>query len=141
MGHSLIILGPLLDEKEIFKLPFLISLCPSLKSSDGEVELYRVFKLQLPNAVHLCCFCTSDKINKSQHAIFYCQIYEGKCLDTTEGIHEAGLVDGTSKELFDKKLEVFRVQWDEVSPHRHPSFFEWILKKPMISKIACFVFT
>ena len=52
---------------------------------------------------------------------------------TIEGVHEAGLVDATSKEEFDKKLEALHAQWDKRekldAPHRQPSFFKWFLRE------------
>ena len=62
LGHSPIILDPLLvhQQKKFSSYHFfvstLISLCPSLKNikafgSDGEVELYKAFKLQLPDTL------------------------------------------------------------------------------------------
>ena len=52
---------------------------------------------------------------------------------TTEEVHEAGLVDATSPEMFDQKLEELHVVWDKreklVSPHHQPCFFEWFSRE------------
>ena len=150
LGHSPIILGPLLihQQKKFSSYHFfastLISLRPSLKNikafgSNGEVELYKAFKLQLPNAVHLRCFrhfrsnlvtkltslgMTSTTIKQFMRDVFG---------QTTEGVHEPGLVDSISKEVFDKKLEVLHAKWDKRekldAPHRDPSFFKWFLRE------------
>ena len=103
--------------------------------SDGEVESYIALKLQLPNAVHLHCFrhlsnlitkvtsldMTSTTIKQFMRDVFG---------QTTEGVHEAGLVDAISKEAFDKKLEALYVQWDkrEKLDAAHVSFhFKWFM--------------
>ena len=150
LGHSPIILGPLLvhQQKKFSSYHFfastLISLCPSLKNirafgSDGEVELYRAFKLQLPHAVHLRCFrhfranldakLTSLKFPSSAITEFMKDVFG----QTTEEVHEAGLVDATSPEMFDQKLEELHVVWDKreklVSPHHQPCFFEWFSRE------------
>ena len=57
-------LGPILvhQQKTFFSYHFyvstLASLCPAIRAfgTDGEKELYKAFKLQLPNTIHLCCF-------------------------------------------------------------------------------------
>ena len=104
--------------------------------SDGEVESYIAFKLQLPNAVHLHCFrhisnlvtkltsldTTSTTIKQFMRDVFG---------QITEGVHEAGLVDAISKEAFYKKLEALYVQWVKRekldAPHVsfHSKWFLW----------------
>ena len=104
---------------------------------DGEVELYKAFKLQLPNAVHLRCFrhFRSNLVTKltslGMKSTTIKQFMRDVFGQSTEGVHEPGLVDAISKEVFDKKLEVLHAKWDKREkldvPHREPSFFKWFL--------------
>ena len=148
LGHSPIILGPLLvyQQKEFpsfhFLISTLISLCPSLKNikafgSDSEVELYRAFKLQLPNVIHLRCFrhFRSNLVAKlsslSMPSATIKEFMEDVFGQIIEGFHEPGLVDARSRDDFDEKLEALHAQWEKReildAPHCQPLFFKWFL--------------
>lgn len=147
-GHSPVLLGPLLvhQQKKFssyhFFISTLISLCPELKKinafgTDG-LELYRAFKMQLPNAVHLRCVrhfranlsakLTSLCIPSSAIKDFLKDVFGHSIGD----VHEAGLVDATSVEDFEIKLSDYQNVWDDrelaSNPSRSPSFFKWFQK-------------
>ena len=149
-GHSPVLLGPLLvhQQKKFSSYHFfasmLISLCPALRNirafgTDGEQELYKAFKMQLPNAIHLRCFRhfrtnLTDKLTKlgipSSVTKEFLQDVFGK---TIGEVHEAGLVDSVSAEEFDAKLEAYHEIWDKresaVHPTRSPVFYEWFVSE------------
>ena len=150
LGHSPIILGPLLvhQQKKFssyhFFISTLISLCPSLKNikafgSDGEVELYRAFKLQLPNAIHLRCFrhfrsnLAAKLSSLGMPSATIKEFMKDVFGQTIEGVHEVGLVDARSRDDFDEKLKALHAQWDKReildAPHRQPLFFKWFLRE------------
>ena len=145
-GHSPIMLGPLLvhQQKKFssyhFFISTLISLCPKLTNikafgTDGEQELYKAFKAQLPNSIHLRCF-RHFRANLSAKLTKLCiptsvakEFLKDVFGQTTGDVHEAGLVDATSTEEFTTKLEAYREVWNEresaVNPTRPPTFFKW----------------
>jgi len=52
---------------------------------------------------------------------------------TTDGLHEIGLVDSSSEEKFDHRLQdikaTYNVREGSVNPHHKPSFFNWFVKE------------
>ena len=149
-GHSPIMLGPLLvhQQKKFSSYHFfastLISLCPSLRNiksfgTDGETQLFQAFQTQFPEAVHLRCFrhfranvisklktlgVSSDMVDHYMKDIFGA---------TTDGLHEIGLVDSSTEEEFDHRLQDLQGTWNShersVNPHHVPSFFNWFVKE------------
>ena len=123
-----VLLGPLLVHQQKFSsfhffVSTLVSLNQALKDirafgTDSEVELYKAFKLQLLNAIHLLCFhhfranisakLASLCIPPSMAKKFIHDIF-GKM---TGDVHESGLVDAASAKEFDEKREACGVVWD-----------------------------
>ena len=149
-GHSPIILGPLLvhQQKKFCSYHFLastlISLCPSLRNvrsfgTDGESQLYQAFQMQFPKAVHLRCFrhFRANLVTKltvlgmpSETVDQYMKDIFGRTID---GIHQVGLVDCSTEEEFDHKLQVLQETWNlrerSVTPHHVPTFYNWFVKE------------
>jgi hypothetical protein len=118
----------------------LVSLKPELRNilafgTDGEVELYKAFAAQFPNAIHLRCFrhyraniktklneldISSDKVDCFLEDIF------GK---SNEGIHNEGLVDCLDEDDFMGRLNALESIWNErelscISGAK-PTFYTW----------------
>ena len=146
-GHSPIILGPLLVHQHFVYTIFastLISFCPSLRNirsfgTDGECQLYKAFQMQFPEAVHLRCFrhFCANLVTKltalgmpSETVDQYMKDIFGTTID---GMHEVGLVDCSTEEEFDHKLQVLQETWNHrersVTPHHAPTFYNWFVKE------------
>lgn len=91
--------------------------------------------MQLPNAIHLRCFRhfranISAKLTKICIPPSLIKDFLKDIFGWTIGdVHEAGLVDATSDEDFDAKLESYNKTWDQrelaVNSSRPPTFFKW----------------
>lgn len=116
-GHSSVLLGPLLvhQQKKFSSYHFfastLVSLRPALRNvrafgTDGEHELYKAFKMQFENAIHLRCFRhfranLRDKLAKLCIPPPTANEFLKDVFGRTIGeVHEAGLVDASSAEEF-----------------------------------------
>jgi len=149
-GHSPIMLGPLLvhQQKKFSSYHFfsstLISLCPSLRNvkcfgTDGETQLFQAFQTQFPEAIHLRCFrhFRANVTNKLKSIGMSSNVIDDYVKDifgtTVDGVHEIGLVDASSEEEFDHKLQDIEAIWNvrerSVNPHYEPSFFNWFVKE------------
>ena len=149
-GHSPVILGPLLvhQQKKFSSYHFfastLISLCPGLRNirafgTDGETQLYQAFQMQLPDAVHLRCFrhFRANLITKLKALGMTSEIIDQFMRDifgvTIDGLHEVGLVDCSTEEEFDEKLQALQEQWNcrekSVVPSCPPTFYHWFVKE------------
>jgi len=146
--HCPLMLGPILvhQQKKFSSYNFfasgLISLRPALRNilafgTDGEVELYKAFMTNFPNALHLRCFrhyranlsmkLKELKIPSSVSDDFLLDIF-GR---TEEGIHTEGLVDVEDASAFEEKLEELQDVWDAreqaCNPTMTPTFFDWFI--------------